>query len=76
MQLGAIQPINVAQISQASSPARPAAYVPTAPTSGNEGTKPAPTAPASSPLSADNLKKYAPYIIGAVILFYILNRKK
>ena len=72
MQLGAIQPINVAQISQASSPARPAAYVPTAPTSGNEPT----LAPASSPLSADNLKKYAPYIIGAVILFYILNRKK
>jgi hypothetical protein len=73
MQLGAIQPINVAQISQASSPARPAAYVPTAPTSGNEGVQPA---PASSPLSSDNLKKYAPYIIGAVILFYILNRKK
>lgn len=72
MQLGAIQPINVAQISQANSPARPAAYVPTAPTSGNEG----PAAPASSPFSSDNLKKYAPYIIGAVILFYILNRKK
>ncbi len=69
MQLGAIQPINVAQIQ---SPARPAAYVPTAPTSGNEPTQ----APASSPFSADNLKKYAPYIIGAVILFYILNRKK
>ena len=69
MQLGAIQPINVAQIQ---SPARPASYVPTAPTSGNEPTQ----APASSPLSADNLKKYAPYIIGAVILFYILNRKK
>ena len=69
MQLGAIQPINVAQIQ---SPARPAAYVPTAPTSGNEP----PTAPASSPFSGDNLKKYAPYIIGAVILFYILNRKK
>ena len=73
MQLGAIQPINVAQISQASSPARPAAYVPTAPTSGNEGAQPA---PANSPFSGDNLKKYAPYIIGAVILFYILNRKK
>lgn len=69
MQLGAIQPINVAQIQ---SPARPAAYVPTAPTSGNEPTQ----APASSPFSGDNLKKYAPYIIGAVILFYILNRKK
>ena len=69
MQLGAIQPINVAQIQN---PARPAAYVPTAPTSGNEPTQ----APASSPFSADNLKKYAPYIIGAVILFYILNRKK
>lgn len=75
MQLGAIQPINVAQISQASSPARPAAYVPTAPTSGNEGAQPT-QAPASSPFSGDNLKKYAPYIIGAVILFYILNRKK
>jgi hypothetical protein len=73
MQLGAIQPINVAQISQASSPARPAAYVPTAPTSGNEGAQPA---PANSPFSSDNLKKYAPYIIGAVILFYFLNRKK
>jgi hypothetical protein len=76
MQLGAIQPINasqIAQISQASSPARPAAYVPTAPTSGNEGAQPA---PAGSPFSSDNLKKYAPYIIGAVILFYILNRKK
>ena len=73
MQLGAIQPINVAQIQ---SPARPAAYVPTAPTSGNEPTQTAPAAPASSPFSADNLKKYAPYIIGAVILFYILNRKK
>ncbi len=72
MQLGAIQPINVAQISQANSPARPATYVPTAPTSGNE---PVQTAPAS-PFSGDNLKKYAPYIIGAVILFYILNRKK
>ena len=69
MQLGAIQPINVAQIQN---PARPAAYVPTAPTSGNEPAQ----APASSPFSADNLKKYAPYIIGAVILFYILNRKK
>ena len=69
MQLGAIQPINVAQIQ---SPARPAAYVPAAPTSGNEPTQ----APASSPFSSDNLKKYAPYIIGAVILFYILNRKK
>lgn len=69
MQLGAIQPINVAQIQ---SPARPAAYVPTAPTSGNEPTQ----APASSPFSGDNLKKYAPYIIGAVILFYFLNRKK
>ena len=69
MQLGAIQPINVAQIQN---PARPAAYVPTAPTSGNEPTQ----APASSPFSSDNLKKYAPYIIGAVILFYILNRKK
>lgn len=69
MQLGAIQPINVAQIQ---SPARPAAYVPTAPTSGNEPTQ----APANSPFSGDNLKKYAPYIIGAVILFYILNRKK
>ena len=69
MQLGAIQPINVAQIQN---PARPAAYVPTTPTSGNEPAQ----APASSPLSADNLKKYAPYIIGAVILFYILNRKK
>lgn len=69
MQLGAIQPINVAQIQ---SPARPATYVPTAPTSGNEPTQ----APASSPFSGDNLKKYAPYIIGAVILFYILNRKK
>jgi len=68
MQLGAIQPINVAQVQ---SPARPAAYVPTTPTSGNEPAQ-APT----SPLSADNLKKYAPYIIGAVILFYILNRKK
>ena len=73
MQLGAIQPINVAQIQ---SPARPAAYVPTAPTSGNEGAQTAPAAPASSPFSSDNLKKYAPYIIGAVILFYILNRKK
>ena len=73
MQLGAIQPINVAQISQASNPARPAAYVPTAPTSGNQGAQPA---PASSPFSSDNLKKYAPYIIGAVILFYFLNRKK
>jgi hypothetical protein len=72
MQLGAIQPINVAQIQ---SPARPASYVPTAPTSGNEGAQPT-QAPASSPFSADNLKKYAPYIIGAVILFYILNRKK
>lgn len=71
MQLGAIQPINVAQISQANSPARPASYVPTAPTSGNE-----PTQAPDSPFSADNLKKYAPYIIGAVILFYILNRKK
>jgi len=70
MQLGAIQPINVAQIQ---SPARPAAYVPTDPTSGNEGAQPA---PANSPFSSDNLKKYAPYIIGAVILFYILNRKK
>lgn len=69
MQLGAIQPINVAQIQ---SPARPATYVPTAPTSGNE---PVQTASAS-PFSGDNLKKYAPYIIGAVILFYILNRKK
>ena len=69
MQLGAIQPINVAQIQ---SPARPATYVPTAPTSGNEPTQ----APASSPFSSDNLKKYAPYIIGAVILFYFLNRKK
>ena len=69
MQLGAIQPINVAQIQ---SPARPASYIPTAPTSGNEPTQ----APASSPFSGDNLKKYAPYIIGAVILFYILNRKK
>ena len=69
MQLGAIQPINVAQIQ---SPARPAAYVPTAPTSGNEPAQ----APASYPFSGDNLKKYAPYIIGAVILFYILNRKK
>ena len=69
MQLGAIQPINVAQIQ---SPARPAAYVPTAPTSGNEPAQ----APASSPFSGDTLKKYAPYIIGAVILFYILNRKK
>lgn len=72
MQLGAIQPINVAQIQ---SPARPAAYVPTDPKSGNEGAQPAPTAPAS-PFSSDNLKKYAPYIIGAVILFYFLNRKK
>jgi hypothetical protein len=72
MQLGAIQPINVAQIQ---SPARPAAYVPTAPTSGNEGAQPT-QATASSPFSSDNLKKYAPYIIGAVILFYILNRKK
>ena len=72
MQLGAIQPINVAQIQN---PARPAAYVPTAPTSGNEGAQPT-QAPASSPFSSDNLKKYAPYIIGAVILFYILNRKK
>ena len=72
MQLGAIQPINVAQIQ---SPARPAAYVPTAPTSGNEPAQTAPAAPAS-PFSGDNLKKYAPYIIGAVILFYILNRKK
>ena len=72
MQLGAIQPINVAQIQ---STARPAAYVPTAPTSGNEGAQPT-QAPASSPFSSDNLKKYAPYIIGAVILFYILNRKK
>ena len=72
MQLGAIQPINVAQIQ---SPARPAAYVPTAPTSGNEPTQTA-QAQASSPFSGDNLKKYAPYIIGAVILFYILNRKK
>jgi hypothetical protein len=69
MQLGAIQPINVAQIQ---SPARPAAYVPTAPTSGNEPTQ----APASSPFSGDNLKKYAPYIIGAVILLYFFNRKK
>ena len=76
MQLGAIQPINVSQILQASSPARPADYVPTAPTSGNEGAQTAPAAPASSPFSGDNLKKYAPYIIGAVILFYILNRKK
>ena len=73
MQLGAIQPINVAQIQN---PARPAAYVPTAPTSGNEPAQTAPAAPASSPFSGDNLKKYAPYIIGAVILFYILNRKK
>ena len=72
MQLGAIQPINVAQIQ---SPARPAAYVPTAPTSGNEGAQPT-QAPASSPFSSDNLKKYAPYIIGAVILFYFLKSKK
>jgi hypothetical protein len=72
MQLGAIQPVNVAQIQ---SPARPAAYVPTAPTSGNERT-PTALSPANSPFSSDNLKKYAPYIIGAVILFYILNRKK
>ena len=69
MQLGAIQPINIAQIQNQ---ARPAAYVPTTPTSGNEPTQ----APANSPFSADNLKKYAPYITGAVILFYILNRKK
>ena len=68
MQLGAIQPINVAQVQ---SPGAPVKYVPTTPTSGNE-----PVKDQTSPLSADNLKKYAPYIIGAVILFYILNRKK
>lgn len=68
MQLGAIQPINVAQVQ---TPGAAVKYVPTPQTSGNE--------PAQTPtplLSADNLKKYAPYIIGAVILFYILNRKK
>lgn len=70
MQLGAIQPINVAQVQ---TPGAPVKYVPTPQTSGNEPTQ---AAPANSLLSADNLKKYAPYIIGAVILFYILNRKK
>lgn len=69
MQLGAIQPINVAQVQ---TPGAPVKYVPTPQTSGNEPTQ----APASPLLSADNLKKYAPYIIGAVILFYLLNRKK
>lgn len=66
MQLGAIQPINVAQVQ---APQAPVKYVP-ADTTGNE-----PAATPGSPFSPDNLKKYAPYIIGAVILFYFLNRK-
>ena len=73
MQLGAIQPINVAQVQRpGNAPQAPVKYVP-ADTTGNE---PA-TIPGSpfSPFSSDNLKKYAPYIIGAVILFYFLNRK-
>ena len=70
MQLGAIQPINVAQVQRpVSAPQAPVKYVP-ADTTGNE-----PAATPGSPFSPDNLKKYAPYIIGAVILFYFLNRK-
>ena len=70
MQLGAIQPINVAQVqTPGNAPQAPVKYVPSS-TTGNE-----PAATPGSPFSPDNLKKYAPYIIGAVILFYFLNRK-
>lgn len=70
MQLGAIQPINVAQVQRpGNAPQAPVKYVPSS-TTGNE-----PATTQGSPFSPDNLKKYAPYIIGAVILFYFLNRK-
>ena len=72
MQLGAIQPINVAQIQSGSAPAAPVKYVPTPDKSGNEPSQ----APSASPLSPENLKKYAPYIIGAIVLYFLLNRKK
>jgi hypothetical protein len=74
MQLGAVQPIRTINVAQVQSPAKSVNYVPTPPTSGNEQSQPA--SPSGSPFSPDNLKKYAPYIIGAVILFYLLNRKK
>jgi hypothetical protein len=75
MQLGAIDPVQragVTQVAPTRNPQAPQAPAQTnsAVSSGNEQTAP------GEPFSPENLKKWAPWIIGAVLLYVLLNKKR
>jgi hypothetical protein len=72
MQLGAIDPVQRAGVTQVAPTRNPQAPAQTnsAVSSGNEQTAP------GEPFSPENLKKWAPWIIGAVLLYVLLNKKR
>jgi len=71
MQLGAIDPVQRAGVTQAQTRnPQASAQTNSAVSSGNEQTAP------GEPFSPENLKKWAPWILGAVLLYVILNKKR
>jgi len=73
MQLGAIDPVQRAGVTQVAPTRSPQAPATSAVSSGNEQANQA--AP-GEPFSPENLKKWAPWIIGAVLLYVLLNKKR
>lgn len=73
MQLGAIDPVQRAGVTQVQTrnPQAPA-QTNSAVSSGNEPVNQAP----GELFSPENLKKWAPWILGAVLLYVILNKKR
>jgi len=71
MQLGAIDPVQRAGVTQVQTrnPQAPA-QTNSAVSSGNEQAAP------GEPFSPENLKKWAPWILGAVLLYVLLNKKR
>ena len=70
MQLGAIDPIQRTGVTQVAPTRNPQAPATSAVSSGNEQAAP------GEPFSPENLKKWAPWILGAVLLYVILNKKR
>lgn len=68
MQLGAIDPVQRTGVTQVQT-RNPQAPATSAVSSGNEQTAP------GEPFSPENLKKWAPWILGAVLLYVLLNKK-
>ena len=73
MQLGAIDPIQRTGVTQVAPTRNPQAPATSAASSGNE---PVNQSTPGELFSPENLKKWAPWILGAVLLYVLLNKKR